>query len=306
MRDNKVKLIYFSLERSEVKQIEISWRKFYSLLVISFIILLFLVSASIALFTDFYHNVKIASLSKINNLLKTQLAEIKNEVSQVEELVKDLEEEDDDLRILADLPAIDSDTRDVGVGGIVEINYELPLISNEIEEQGYDYQKILDKLERRIELTRLSREEIKEKLIENKTIVKHTPSIRPLIGGMIRDKFGFRIDPFTESLKHHFGIDIAAERGTEVYATAAGVVEKVVTKWKLGRGYGKQVLINHGINFKTRYGHLSKILVRPGQKVDRWTPIGLIGDTGRATGPHLHYEVIEEGKEKDPLVFILN
>lgn len=306
MRNKKIKLIYFSLEGSKAKQIEISWVKFYLLLGTAFLILLIISSITMALFTDFYHNIKITSLSKINTRLEVKLVEIKNKMSQIESSVKNLEKEDDVLRILANLPKIDSDTRNVGVGGFVEINYEVPFVSNGIETHVYDYQHFLDKLERRIELTRRSREEIKEKLIENKKIIKHTPSIRPLIGGKIRDKFGFRLDPFTERIKHHAGIDIAAEKGTEIYATAAGMVEKVVTKYKPGRGYGRQVVIDHGSGLRTRYGHLARIFVRQGQKVDRWTPIGLVGETGRATGPHLHYEVIEEGKEKDPLRFILN
>lgn len=306
MRNKKIKLIYFSLEGSKAKQVEISWEKFSILLGTVFLILLILTSLTIALFTDFYHNVKIASLSKINKRLEAKFVEINDKMSQIENSVQALEKEDDDLRILANLPKIDSDTRNVGVGGFVEVNYDVPLGSNGIETHVYDYQHFLDKLERRIELTKRSREEIKEKLIENKKIIKHTPSIRPLIGGRIRDKFGFRLDPFTERIKHHAGIDIAAEKGTEVYATAAGVAERVVTSYKPGRGYGRQVVINHGFGLKTRYGHLSKVLVKEGQKVDRWTPIGLVGETGRATGPHLHYEVIEEGKEKDPLRFILN
>ncbi|MFQ5864429.1 MAG: peptidoglycan DD-metalloendopeptidase family protein [bacterium] len=306
MQNKKVKIIYFSTQDSVAKQVELSWGKFFSILLTTFVVLLFLAAISISLFTDFYQSMEIASLSKLNKLLKARLSDMVNQVTKIEARIEELEKEDDDLRIIASLPTIDSDTRDVGVGGFVEVNYNLPTVPNEIGEQVYQYQELIDKLERRVHLTVLSREEIRNKLEENKKIIKHTPSIRPLIGGLIRDKFGFRLHPLTERIQHHDGIDIAAERGTEVFATAAGVVEKVVTKYTLNKGYGKQVVINHGFDFKTRYGHLSKILVRKGQKVDRWTPIGLVGDTGLATGPHLHYEVIQEGKETDPLRYILN
>lgn len=306
MQNKKVKIIYFSTRDSVARQFELSWGKFFSCLLTAFLIVLVLVAVSIALFTDFYHSMEIASLSKLNNLLKTQLSDMVAKVTKIETRIKELEKEDDNLRIIASLPRIDSDTRDVGVGGFLEANYSLPANSKEIGEQVYQYQHLIDKLERRIELTLLSREEIRKKLEQNQKIIKHTPSIRPLIGGFVRDKFGFRLHPFTERIQHHDGIDIAAEKGTEVFATAAGVVEKAVTKYKLNRGYGKQVVINHGFGFRTRYGHLSKILVRKGQKVDRWTPIGLVGETGLATGPHLHYEVIQEGERKDPLGYILN
>ncbi|MFQ5824036.1 MAG: peptidoglycan DD-metalloendopeptidase family protein [bacterium] len=306
MQNKRIKIIYFSMRDSKSKQIELSSSKFYSFLFTTFIGLLVLVAVSIALVTDFYQNLEIASLSKFNKFLETQIFDMGNKLTQFETQIKELENEDDDLRLIAALPKIDSDTRDVGMGGFLEINYNLSIASNEIEEQVYEYQHLLDQLERRIELTKLSREEIKERLDENQKLFKHTPSIRPLIGGRIRDKFGFRLHPLTERIQHHDGIDIAAEKGTEVFATAAGVVEKVVTKYMLNRGYGKQVLINHGFGFKTRYGHLEKILVRKGQKVDRFTPLGLVGDTGLATGPHLHYEVIQEGKKRDPLGYIMN
>ncbi|MFQ5771758.1 MAG: M23 family metallopeptidase [bacterium] len=306
MQNKMVKIIYFSVTDSDAKQIELSWGKFSAIFLSAFIILLILVSATIALFTDFYQNMEIASLSKLNGLLTTQLSDMGSKINQIETKIADLENEDDNLRIVANLPIIDSDTRDVGVGGFVEVNYEMPVVSEEISDRVLEFQHILDKMERRIELTKVSRDEIRVKLEENKTIMKHTPSIKPLINGQIRDKFGFRLHPIIEKIRHHDGVDIAAERGTEVFATAAGVVEKVVTNYKLNRGYGKYIIIDHGFGLKTKYGHLAKILVRKGQKVDRWKPIGLVGETGLATGPHLHYEVIRDGKQIDPVKFILN
>ncbi|MFQ5706211.1 MAG: M23 family metallopeptidase [bacterium] len=306
MRDKKFKIIYFSLSGSQVKQLELSWGKFFSLLLATFIIVLLLASSTIAVFTNFYHSMKIASLTKLNAILTSQLTDMGRKAERIEKQLEELEQGDDNLRIVADLPRIDQDVRNVGVGGFLDASSMMPAVSREVGDQILEYQQLLDKMERRIELTKASREEIKDKLEYDRTVFKHTPSIRPLLGGRIRDKYGFRLDPFTEKIKHHDGIDIAAERGTEIFATASGVVEKVVTKYKVGRSYGKQVIINHGYGFKTRYGHLSKVLVRKGQKIGRWTPIGLVGDTGRATGPHLHYEVILDGKPRDPLRYILD
>ncbi|MFQ5636465.1 MAG: M23 family metallopeptidase [bacterium] len=303
--EKKVKIIYFSFTDSDAKQLELSWGKFLTLVVSVFFLLLFLVSTTVALFTDFYQNLEIASLSKLNNLLKTQLGEMGTKIQNIDSQIKDLESKDDDLRIVANLPKIDPDTRDVGVGGFQPVSYS-PSASDDLSNQILDYQQILDKMERRFELTKASRDEIRLKLYENNKVVKHTPSIRPLLDGTIRDKFGLRLHPITEQLKRHTGVDISAERGTEVFSTAAGIVEKVVTKYKLNQSYGKYILIDHGYGSKTLYGHLSKIMVRKGERVDRWKAIGLVGDTGRATGPHLHYEVIKDGKYVDPMKYILN
>ncbi len=269
-------------------------------------ILLLFVSASLAFFTNFYQNLEISSLSKLNKHLNAQLVGLNNELVQIETRVKDLEVEDDELRIIADLPKIDADTRDVGVGGFTYVSDEIAMDSRDLTEEIFEYQQVLGKMERRIRLAQLSREQVRSKFGENEKVMKHTPSIRPIIDGRIRDKFGMRIHPILDRIRNHPGVDIAAERGTEIFASAAGVVEKVVTKYTLNSGYGKQVIINHGMGLRTRYGHLSKILVTKGEKVDRWQPIGLVGDTGLATGPHLHYEVIKEGKKQDPLQYILD
>jgi len=306
MNSKKVKIIYFSLRDSKSKELELTWRKFFSLMGLSFFILLFLVGTSLAFLTDFYHNLEISSLSKLNDHLKNQLQDMSGKITKIENRVKELEIEDDHLRIVADLPKIDDDTRDVGVGGVLNVNYELPLIEQNLTDQVFAYQEILNKMERRLELSKHSREEIKNKLEQNNQIMKHTPSIRPLLGGRINDKFGYRHHPLKDRIIHHKGIDIAAERGTEVFATAAGYVEKVVTRYQVNRGYGKYVVINHGHGLKTLYGHMSKILVKQGQKIGRWDPIGLVGSTGLATGPHLHYEVRKSDKPIDPLAYILN
>lgn len=304
MRDTNIKIIFFSLRGSGVKQIQLSWGRFLSFLSTTFIILLLLVSSILALATDFFKDKKLISLNETNNVLKSQLTDMKNKVTEIETQLMSLEREDDNLRIIADIPKYSEDVHQLGVGGFTNLDYSN--ISGKTGSDILKYQEILDQMEMRIKLTKESREQIKKKFEDDKKVAKHTPSIRPLIGGRLRDKFGFRLDPFTEKIKHHKGIDIAAERGTEVFATAAGVVEKVEYDYKAGRGYGRQVIINHGYGIRTRYGHLSDILVKKGQKVDRLTPIGLVGDTGRATGPHLHYEVLLEGEATDPMTYILD
>jgi len=123
-----------------------------------------------------------------------------------------------------------------------------------------------------------------------------TPSVWPSEGNLSAG-FGSRVDPFDGRLAHHTGIDISAPRGQSVHATAAGTV--ISADWN--GDYGRMVVIDHGFGLVTRYGHLQDFAVKPGDKVGRMQLIGHIGSTGRATGPHLHYELLVSGQMTNPL-----
>lgn len=306
MRDKRIKLIYFSLKGSEIKCIELSWKK-VTLLTSALLIFLFILAVSvIGLFTNYYHNFKIKSLDKINLSLRNQLNEMKEKVVHVQTKMEKLEEEDDEERMIAGLDKIDKDTRSVGVGG-TDFSYsaELAFFPKETKEEVSNTRVIIEQIERRIQLLIESKDEIEQKIKKDKQQLKHTPSIRPIHGGRITDYFGMRLDPFIDRIKPHYGIDIAAQFGTPVNATAAGVIIMVKRSYKPNKGYGREVVIDHGNGIKTRYAHLSKIFVKAGQKVDRWDLIANVGNTGRATGPHLHYEVIVNNKQIDPIRYIL-
>ncbi len=136
---------------------------------------------------------------------------------------------------------------------------------------------------------------------EQQDLLSSTPSIWPT-RGYLTSGFGYRRDPFTGRRTFHKGIDISAPIGQKVYATAKGIVLRTGFQ---RRGLGRWVEIDHGFGFTTFYGHLSRILVRPGQRVKRGDVIGYVGSTGRSTGPHLHYEVHVYGKAVNPLLYIL-
>ncbi len=121
----------------------------------------------------------------------------------------------------------------------------------------------------------------------------------PLKTGRVSSRFGMRSDPFTRRRTFHGGLDIAAPRGTPVHASRGG---KVIRVSKKAKGYGKLVVIQHKFGYRTYYGHLSAILVRKGQSVKADQIIGKVGSTGRATGPHLHFEVRKNGQRKNPTV----
>ncbi len=165
---------------------------------------------------------------------------------------------------------------------------------------------LISQLEAHLTKTQALQKTIVKKFEVRRKQLEHIPSIKPLLSGRITDLFGKRKDPFVYRTRHHQGLDIGAPRGTEVFAPANGVVEFVKTTYRRRSGYGKAVVINHGYGIKTLYGHLSEIKVKAGQKLERWDIVGLVGETGRATGPHLHYEVWVDGEATDPMRFILN
>lgn len=125
-------------------------------------------------------------------------------------------------------------------------------------------------------------------------------AIRPLHGGWISSDYGYRPDPFTGQREFHPGVDFAAEAGTKILAIADGIV--TWTGWN--GGYGKMVEIAHGNGYISRYGHSQKILVEVGERVTQGEPIALVGSTGHSTGPHVHLEILYQGRKVDPLRFI--
>lgn len=131
-----------------------------------------------------------------------------------------------------------------------------------------------------------------------------TPSIMPVVNGKLISGFGKRIHPFHKGLYNHPGIDITATRGTEVVASADGYVSEV-TKSELLAGYGNTIELSHSQTLSSRYAHLETILVRQGQKVKKGQVIGTVGNSGGSIAPHLHYEVLRNGREQNPIYYFL-
>lgn len=140
------------------------------------------------------------------------------------------------------------------------------------------------------------------KSLESKrNLLAATPSLRP-VTGWISSNFGYRVSPFTGRREFHKGLDIATRKGTPIIAPADGVVTVAGKKWLIGN----MVALDHGYGMLTRYGHLSKILKKKGDRVKRGEVIALVGNTGRSTGPHLHYEVRLNGVPVNPIKYILD
>ena len=136
----------------------------------------------------------------------------------------------------------------------------------------------------------------------NEEKLQHIPGIQPVLNKDLRrmaSGYGVRIDPVYRTKKFHAGMDFTANTGTDVYATGDGTV--TYSGWM--QGYGNTIMIDHGFDYVTLYGHLSKTIAKKGDKVKRGSIVGLVGNTGKSTGPHLHYEVRFKGKPQNPMNF---
>lgn len=305
MRGKSIKLIFFSLGGSEVKEINVGWRHAVLLGVSAVALIGVMLTGVLALFTDFFQDARLRSLASANLTLSTRLADMGTQIDRIQSRIAELEKKDNDMRIFVELDSLGSGVRAAGVGGYTTtMDYlppskDLPLSTIESSKER------LDELERRLQLLKASRQEIEAKWHSKQDLYNHTPSIAPVEAYRVTDTFGMRRHPFTGRWTMHEGIDFASHRGVPVYATADGTVIAAVNTFRPNSGYGKEVVIDHGYGKKTRYAHLSKVLVREGLRVSRWDVIGLLGDTGQATGPHVHYEVLVEGKPVNPRDFIL-
>jgi murein DD-endopeptidase MepM/ murein hydrolase activator NlpD len=138
--------------------------------------------------------------------------------------------------------------------------------------------------------------------IEKQRYLAHIPSLQPISPSdkyWLTSTFGLRFDPFTKGRRFHQGIDLAGQTGLKIYATGEGKI----TLAQKDKGYGNEIVIDHGYDFKTRYAHLHKMHVKKGDVVKRGQLIGELGSTGRSTGPHLHYEVLYKSKAVNPLYY---
>ncbi|MFN7905421.1 MAG: M23 family metallopeptidase [Pseudobdellovibrionaceae bacterium] len=167
-----------------------------------------------------------------------------------------------------------------------------------------NYSTLVVRIDRAVKETQLREQsviELWESLSERQSLLNSTPNIKPA-RGWLTSKFGYRMNPFTGKRSMHAGLDIAAAPGSPVYAPADGVVMFAA----YDESYGKLVSIDHGYGVTTRFGHNSQVYVHVGQRVSKWDVISAVGNTGRSTGPHLHYEVRVNGTPVDPINYILD
>jgi murein DD-endopeptidase MepM/ murein hydrolase activator NlpD len=238
---------------------------------------------------------KISSLERENKILNEKLTELKEKIAHLEALMDTIYKKDLTLRTIVGLDYPPPEIKEMGIGGYIEEPPEPEL--RELKELDLDIERLI----RLAEYEKKSFAEIEDKLVTDKRRRDHTPSIMP-VSGIFTSGFGRRRDPFTGRMTFHPGIDLAAPPGAPIYAPADGVVRRI--RWD--RGYGLVLEIDHGYGVATRYAHISKAAVKIGTRVKRGQIIAYVGNTGRSTGPHLHYEVLVYRKNVNPFKYIIS
>ncbi len=301
--EKKPQLIYINSDSSRIKRFNLSYKKI-CLVVLSLIaITAFMFKYSVDIISDFSQNTKISQLKEENALLQSELSAITQKITTIRQSINLLEEKDDQIRSMLDLPPINSDVRQVGIGGAgSKVNDPVNLSQLSFGEELVESNSLLKKLEREIRLEKISYQKLLTTVERRQDSVKYLPILKPVQNAYISSSFGRRRHPIWGKMHYHRGVDLATNKGTPIIAPSDGYVVYA------GRnaGYGLFIQINHKYGFETYYGHLNKIYVRKGQFVKRGDKIGEVGSSGISTSSHLHYEVHYNGNALNPTQFFLN
>ncbi len=307
-RNKKVSFFILSYTGSTVKQLTVS-RRFLG--IFSACLTMFLMLSGFLIY-DYYHlkttfnpqlfEDKIAKQSDEIVTQQKQIQKFAGEINSLKSSLVVLNDFEQKIRIIANIEKPSDHESLFGVGGSIpdDIHSQIPMAKehNSLMREMHDQT-------RQLTLASINQEKAFESLYKDlesrRNLLSSTPSIRPS-KGWISSVFGYRTSPFTGLREFHKGLDVANRKGTPIVATADGIVTFAGKKGFLG----KAIKLDHGHGIVTRYGHLQKILKRRGEAVKRGETIALMGNTGRSTGPHLHYEVFLNGIPVNPNKYILN
>ncbi len=251
-----------------------------------------------------YHGVSsdLDSAQKTVQEQRTQLLSLANKIKTLEKDLQRIRDFDSKLRVMINLDGDKRSQAQASMGGPESPDFTesyLPMHRQELlARKMHDF---LHQLNTEAKLEEVRQQELMRAIRSSQDMWASTPSIWPAEGWVSSD-FGYRESPFTGKREFHKGLDITGPVGTPIYAPAKGKVEFA------GRdgAYGLCMNMDHGSGLVTRYGHMHSIVVRQGQTVDRGELIGYIGNSGRSTGPHLHYEVRLNGVPVNPMRYVLN
>lgn len=243
-------------------------------------------------------------LMQDNMELQQQFEVLEERTKKLAQQVTDLEKRDNEVyRTIFEADPIPDSVRAKEIAQQKETQLVMRMANFQLESSIVE---TINNLSNRIYAQERSYNEIAEFIKNKEELLACTPAIQPVSNAdlkRIASGFGYRIDPVYKTVKLHNGLDFSAPQGTPIYATANGVIR---TAANLGTGYGNHVVINHGYGYETLYGHMFRIKVKSGQKVKRGEIIGWVGNTGKSTGPHCHYEVHKNGRHLDPVYFFYN
>ena len=255
-------------------------------------------------FFNFFDSPKEKMLIREIDNMTLQYELMNEKLSQVSAVLDNVQDRDDNIyRVIFEADPIPSSIRKAGIGGV-----------NRYEKlEGYNNSELiistaqkLDQISKQLYIQSKSFDEVIEMATKKSDMLASIPAIQPVTNKELKrlsSGYGRRIDPYYKKPKFHYGVDFSAPQGTPIYATGNGTVKK--TK-KSRRGFGNHIVIDHGYGYESLYAHMQKYTVRRGQKVKRGDLIGYVGNSGKSTAPHLHYEVHKDGRKVNPAYYFHN
>jgi murein DD-endopeptidase MepM/ murein hydrolase activator NlpD len=247
---------------------------------------------------EFFNSPKEKRLIRENEQQLAQIDNMQKDLEQLQLVLSDLEQRDENIyRVIFQADSIPKSIRMAGFGGVNRYSQLDNLSNGQLVKRTA---RLLDVVMRQAYIQSKSYDEIENLARDQDKLLRCTPSIMPIKNKDLTrtaSGWGYRSDPIYKVKKFHEGMDFTSPVGTKVYATGNGVIELVTEDFS---GYGRHIVINHGFGYKTLYGHLSGFNVREGEAIKRGDVIGYVGNTGKSTGPHLHYEVWLKGIKQNP------
>lgn len=265
---------------------------------------LVIAAAFIIAFLFFFDSPKEKMLKREVKEYEMRFLEMNKRLEQVESVLADLADRDDNIyRVIFEAEPIPAEMRRAGYGGVDRYSRLEGYANSEIL---IETSKKLDQITSQLYVQSKSLDEVYS-MAKNKThMLACIPAIQPVSNKDLRrlsSFFGYRTDPFYKVKKFHEGVDFSAPQGTEIHSTGDGVVVSVK---KSNRHYGNTIVIDHGYGYETVYAHMDEFEVRKGERVKRGQIIGTVGNTGKSTAPHLHYEVRKNGRPLNPIHYFFN
>lgn len=293
---------YYDTESCRYERIRVSrWDIFWNTL--GFLAVSLLLALGILwVYTSYFESPEEALLRKENADLKFHFELLEKDLSEAQQMLASLQDRDDNIyRVMLGAEPIPVDVRNAGFGGSDRYKELTNLSQEKLIRSNYEE---LDVLKKQLYIQTKSYDEVVRLAKRHEEMLAAMPAIQPVSNKELKwltSGFGYRIDPIYRTRRMHTGVDYSVAIGTPIYATGDGVVSLVETKYS---GYGKQIEIDHGFGFVTKYAHLSSFNVRKGQRVKRGEIIGFSGNSGKSTGPHLHYEVEVNRDKVNPIYYM--
>lgn len=256
------------------------------------------------LFTTYFDSPKELMMKREIATYKLQFQMMNDRLNDMQKLMDELSDRDDNIyRVIFEAEPVPKSIRQAGIGGVDRYaNLEGMDASKLLIETA----KKLDRLTSEVYVQSKSYDEVFAMARNKEKMLASIPAIQPVRNIQLKrisSYFGYRIDPMYKVKKFHEGIDFSAPKGTPVHVTGDG---RVIQVRRSMRGYGNEIRVDHGFGYTTLYAHLSAFKVKKGQRVKRGQVIGLVGNTGKSTAPHLHYEVRKNNHPINPIYYFFN